>query len=210
MILVPHASRKWLSSNLVFLPLAAAYLCLLIQSWTPDTLSIIMPGSLEAGLSSGFNPQFFPKLEGIAELFSRPSVAASWLLHVMVINLFAAKTVLLEGEVLALPCPALTYSLCLTADVHVDVVSYMHASLLMTRLLNIHACCPYASAGVRVGVPTAHSILLCALLGPLGWLSHQLTRALVWAVPSLRAREGPVQLTGDKGGTITLLPYCDS
>lgn len=45
----------------------------------------------------GFNPQFFPRLEGIAELFGRPAVTASWLLHILVINLFAGRWCLLEG-----------------------------------------------------------------------------------------------------------------
>lgn len=33
--------------------------------------------------------------------------------------------------------------------------------------------------GLRLLVPTAHSVLLCFMVGPLGLLSHLLTRALV-------------------------------
>jgi hypothetical protein len=35
--------------------------------------------------------------------------------------------------------------------------------------------------GLRSLVPTAHSILLCFMVGPLGLLSHLATRALVLA-----------------------------
>ena len=52
----------------------------------------MMPGSLEAGLSGGgFNPQFFPKLEGIVTLLSRRAVAASAWLHVACVNYFVGR-----------------------------------------------------------------------------------------------------------------------
>lgn len=42
---------KLVDSELIYTPIAAAYVFLLIHSWEPDTLSLIMPGSLKAGLS---------------------------------------------------------------------------------------------------------------------------------------------------------------
>lgn len=40
-----------MQSDWIFVPLSAMYITLLLQSWTPDTLQLIMPGSLQAGLS---------------------------------------------------------------------------------------------------------------------------------------------------------------
>ena len=72
-----------LSSTLV--PLALLYGALLVQSWQPDTLSLIMPGSLSDGLAGGFRPQFFPRLDTIALLFSRSvATAASMWVHLQV------------------------------------------------------------------------------------------------------------------------------
>ena len=38
-------------SDWIFVPLSIMYAALLLQSWTPDTLKLIMPGSLQAGLA---------------------------------------------------------------------------------------------------------------------------------------------------------------
>ncbi|DBA73881.1 TPA: hypothetical protein ACH3X2_009532 [Trebouxia sp. C0005] len=84
-------------SNWIFVPLSIMYIALLIQSWTPETLQMIMPGSLQAGLAGKFNPQFFPKLEGIQFLFSQTITAASLWVHLLSINLFAARTAYLQG-----------------------------------------------------------------------------------------------------------------
>ena len=73
-------------------PPCVAYLLLLVASWSPDTLSLMMPGSLEAGLrAGGFNPQFFPSLAGISTLLSRRGVAASAWMHLACVNLFVAR-----------------------------------------------------------------------------------------------------------------------
>ena len=48
--------------------------------------------------AGGFRPQFFPSLEGIATLFSRVTTAASLWVHLLAINLFAARSAYLEGE----------------------------------------------------------------------------------------------------------------
>ena len=75
-------------------PLCALDLALLVTSWSPDTMSVLLPGSLAEGLAGGrFNPQFFPALAGVAELFSRPATAASVWVHLLVINLFAARSI---------------------------------------------------------------------------------------------------------------------
>ena len=38
-------------SQLVLVPVALAYTVLLLHSWAPDSLSLILPGSLQEGLS---------------------------------------------------------------------------------------------------------------------------------------------------------------
>jgi hypothetical protein len=48
--------------------------------------------------AGGFSPQFLPKLHGIMLLFSRTITATSLLVHLLVINLFAARTLYLQGE----------------------------------------------------------------------------------------------------------------
>ncbi|KAK9865134.1 hypothetical protein WJX84_006871 [Apatococcus fuscideae] len=89
---------SWHTSNAIFAPLAAAYAVLLVASWDPSTLSLILPGSLKEGFSSGgLKPQFLPQLEGIQQLFTRHITAASLMVHLSCINLFAAHTILLQG-----------------------------------------------------------------------------------------------------------------
>jgi hypothetical protein len=48
-------------------------------------------------LAGGFNPQFFPTLESVEALFRRPFTAASFLLHVLAINLIAARSAYIDG-----------------------------------------------------------------------------------------------------------------
>ncbi|KAL3137037.1 hypothetical protein ABBQ32_006624 [Trebouxia sp. C0010 RCD-2024] len=84
-------------SNWIFVPLSIMYATLLLQSWTPDTVQLIMPGSLQAGLAGKFSPQFFPKLVGIQLLFSKTITAASLWVHLLSINLFAARTAYIQG-----------------------------------------------------------------------------------------------------------------
>ncbi|CAL5227858.1 g10892 [Coccomyxa viridis] len=99
MIAAPRArvTHRIVSIDALFVPMALAYAFLLAHSWQADTLKLILPGSLQEGFSGGFNPQFFPKLEGIMSLFSRGVTAASLWVHLLAINLFSARTILREG-----------------------------------------------------------------------------------------------------------------
>ena len=45
------ATRRLLRSELICAPLALVYLYLLLHSWEPDTLQLILPGSLAEGLT---------------------------------------------------------------------------------------------------------------------------------------------------------------
>ena len=53
MLLLPRWSITYrlMKGYAVFLPLSAVYIVLLARSWTPDMLQLMMPGSLDAGLS---------------------------------------------------------------------------------------------------------------------------------------------------------------
>lgn len=53
MMLLPkwQKTRQIISSAKSYVPLALAYTALLIASWQPDTMSLILPGSLNEGLS---------------------------------------------------------------------------------------------------------------------------------------------------------------
>lgn len=48
-------------------------------------------------IAGGFKPQFIPSLSGVATLFSRLTTAASLWVHLLFINLFAARHVFREG-----------------------------------------------------------------------------------------------------------------
>lgn len=84
-------------------PLILIYGWMLFHSYEPDMLSLILPGSLEEGFKGGFNPQFFPKVAGIATLFSRLTTAASLWVHLLCINLFAAHSILKQGLAIGVP-----------------------------------------------------------------------------------------------------------
>lgn len=167
MIVAPLAriTQRVIKSNTAYVPIALAYVYLLAISWQPDSLSLILPGSLQAGLVGGFSPQFFPTLDSIATLFSRPATAASFLVHLLYINLFMARTLYMDGQ------------------------------------------------GRRI--TTRHTVLLTMLLGPIGFLSHEITK-LAYSLASqilgrdVRTRPKPVtQASQDGKGSITLYPYLD-
>lgn len=46
-----HLTARIISTDALFLPLALAYAFLLAHSWQADTLTLILPGSLQEGLS---------------------------------------------------------------------------------------------------------------------------------------------------------------
>ena len=87
----------------MLLPLIAMYLFLLLQSYEPDMMSLILPGNLKDGFSNGFNPQFFPKVQGIATLFSRATTTASLWVHLLCVNIFSAHALLSKGVSMDIP-----------------------------------------------------------------------------------------------------------
>jgi len=108
LMLLPVGARtqplRRVAANLwTFAPLAVLYLALLVLSWQPDTLSLMLPGSFEEGLRSGC-PQFFPRLEGIQALLSRRVTAASAWVHLLTVNAFAGRYAYLDATRRRLPC----------------------------------------------------------------------------------------------------------
>lgn len=63
-------------------------------------LACSLPAYLPTTLrpAGGFNPQFFPTLDSVQALFGRPFTAASFLLHVLAINLIAARSAFIDGK----------------------------------------------------------------------------------------------------------------
>jgi len=96
------AAATYLRSPLPLVPLCVAYLALLCASWSPDTLSLMMPGSLAEGLATG-QPQFFPRLDGIMTLLSRRVTASSAWLHIACINFFVGRVAALRAAELRIP-----------------------------------------------------------------------------------------------------------
>lgn len=88
---------------ILLLPLIVIYAVLLVNSYSPDTLSLILPGSLKEGLSGGFNPQFIPKLANISTLFSRVGVTASLWVHLLAVNAFCAFSLMHRGIAAGIP-----------------------------------------------------------------------------------------------------------
>ena len=83
------SSLAWLA------PACAAYGALLVRSWTPETLSLMMPGTLEEGLATG-KVQFIPTLSSITALLSARATAASAWTHLLCVNMFVARHVALK------------------------------------------------------------------------------------------------------------------
>lgn len=100
MIFAPKS--KWtnaiVKSDAAFVPLGLAYGFFLARSWEADTLSLLLPGNLADGFSGGFNPQFFPSLDGIVTVFSRSTDSvASLMLHIQAIGVVVGRYIHLHA-----------------------------------------------------------------------------------------------------------------
>eukprot|EP01024_Parvocaulis_polyphysoides_P032658 TRINITY_DN2921_c0_g1_i3.p1 TRINITY_DN2921_c0_g1~~TRINITY_DN2921_c0_g1_i3.p1 ORF type:complete len:241 (+),score=5.39 TRINITY_DN2921_c0_g1_i3:26-748(+) len=90
--------RRIMRNLMCLFPLIALYCYLLIKSWQPDTLQLMMPGSLQEGISKGaINPQFFPTASTISTLLSRQLTAASLWIHLLVGNFVIGRYIYLNG-----------------------------------------------------------------------------------------------------------------
>jgi hypothetical protein len=92
---VSERAASFVSSLRMFAPMCALYGFLLYRSWTPETLSLMMPGSLEEGLATG-KVQFIPTLSSISTLLGARATATSAWAHLLCVNVFVARHVALK------------------------------------------------------------------------------------------------------------------
>uniref|UniRef100_A0A1J3K2S9 Protein ABA DEFICIENT 4, chloroplastic n=1 Tax=Noccaea caerulescens TaxID=107243 RepID=A0A1J3K2S9_NOCCA len=88
MVVAPKAelTKKSMESGIPYIVLGVLYAYLLYLSWTPDTLKYMF--------SSKY---MLPELSGIAKMFSSEMTLASAWIHLLVVDLFAARQVFKDG-----------------------------------------------------------------------------------------------------------------
>ncbi|KAI4389314.1 hypothetical protein MLD38_001551 [Melastoma candidum] len=88
MIAAPKAemTRKCIQSCIPFIALGLLYAYLLYLSWTPDTLGLMFASKY-----------WLPELPGIARMFSNEMTLASAWIHLLVVDLFAARQIFHDG-----------------------------------------------------------------------------------------------------------------
>ncbi|KAF5191540.1 Aba deficient 4 protein [Thalictrum thalictroides] len=88
MVLAPKAdlTKKSMESTIPYIVLGLLYAYLLYLAWTPDTLQIMFASKY-----------LLPELPGIAKMFSREMTLASAWIHLLAVDLFAARQVYHDG-----------------------------------------------------------------------------------------------------------------
>ncbi|XP_011097197.1 protein ABA DEFICIENT 4, chloroplastic-like isoform X3 [Sesamum indicum] len=88
MVVAPQAelTKKLLSSSIPYMVLGVLYAYLLYLSWTPDTIRLMFASKY-----------WLPELPGIAKMFSSEMTLASAWIHLLVVDLFAARQVYYDG-----------------------------------------------------------------------------------------------------------------
>lgn len=132
----------------MFAPVCALYGFLLYRSWTPDTLSLMMPGSLSEGLATG-RVQFVPTLSSIMTLLSARATATSAWAHLLCVNIFVARHVALKTRERMLSdgfAPPIAHTLVLTTLAGpLGLLSYVFTA----------ACCDFCRAALFADVEAA-------------------------------------------------------
>ncbi|CAL1405384.1 unnamed protein product [Linum trigynum] len=88
MVVAPRAqlTRKSVESSIPYVVLGLLYAYLLYLSWTPDTLQLMFASKY-----------WLPELPGIAKMFSNEMTLASAWIHLLAVDLFAARQVYNDG-----------------------------------------------------------------------------------------------------------------
>ncbi|XP_057481076.1 protein ABA DEFICIENT 4, chloroplastic [Actinidia eriantha] len=88
MVLAPKAelTKKSMESSIPYLVLGLLYAYLLYLSWTPDTIRLMFASKY-----------WLPELSGIAKMFSNEMTLASAWIHLLAVDLFAARQVFHDG-----------------------------------------------------------------------------------------------------------------
>ena len=212
MAFFPHAqlTKSLLTNARCLIPLALLYTALLVSSWTPESASLLFPGDMETALSEMMAGKpglyFVPTIEGICQLLSAPMASVSAWAHLQFIAFFCARYIWMDGTPWFAP-----------GTKNIQAVECFAITALISHVLGAHATCKVASrsvsscqctfcaAGLVKRVSTVHSILLCAVLPPLAFLSHIFTcffvrkqrggdakhNSGVWPAPAPEAGEPP-------------------
>ncbi|XP_059670585.1 protein ABA DEFICIENT 4, chloroplastic isoform X1 [Cornus florida] len=88
MVLAPNAelTKKSMESSIPYVVLGLLYAYLLYLSWTPDTMRMMFASKY-----------WLPELPGIAKMFSNEMTLASAWIHLLAVDLFAARQVFHDG-----------------------------------------------------------------------------------------------------------------
>ncbi|XP_058091514.1 protein ABA DEFICIENT 4, chloroplastic isoform X2 [Magnolia sinica] len=88
MVVAPKAelTKKTMESNIPYVALGILYAYLLYLAWTPDTLRMMFASKY-----------WLPELPGIAKMFSSEMTLASAWVHLLAVDLFAARQVFHDG-----------------------------------------------------------------------------------------------------------------
>ncbi|KAL8044807.1 hypothetical protein ABFX02_08G070400 [Erythranthe guttata] len=88
MVVAPRAefTKKLVASSIPYIVLGVLYGYLLYLSWTPETIRLMFASKY-----------WLPELPGIAKMFSAEMTLASAWIHLLAVDLFAARQVYLEG-----------------------------------------------------------------------------------------------------------------
>ncbi|KAL8161776.1 hypothetical protein V2J09_013265 [Rumex salicifolius] len=79
-------TKKTMDSCIPYVVLGLVYVYLLYRSWTPDTIHVMFASKY-----------WLPELTGIAKMFSNEMTLASAWIHLLVVDLFAARHVYQDG-----------------------------------------------------------------------------------------------------------------
>nr|QTZ19628.1 neoxanthin synthase [Bixa orellana] len=79
-------TKKLMESSIPYVVLGVLYAYLLYLSWTPDTLRLMFASKY-----------WLPELPGIAKMFSSEMTLASAWIHLLAVDLFAARQVFHDG-----------------------------------------------------------------------------------------------------------------
>ncbi|KAK1439100.1 hypothetical protein QVD17_04915 [Tagetes erecta] len=88
MVAAPRAelTKKCMRSSIPYIVLGILYAYLLYLSWTPDTIQLMFASKY-----------WLPELPGIAKMFSNEMTLASAWIHLLAVDLFAARQVYQDG-----------------------------------------------------------------------------------------------------------------
>jgi hypothetical protein len=99
-------TRDLLMSARTLVTFAMLYAVLLVCSWSPGSLDLLLPGSFEEGVKNlkvgKLSVQFLPTTESVGKLLAEPMAALSAWAHLQFVSFFCARWIWMDGEPLCL------------------------------------------------------------------------------------------------------------